>query len=371
MDRLIGFYKDHYSVEFPRSLGAAVSGGSDSVSLLVMAARWAAENNIQIHCLTVDHKLRKESGKEAEFVENLCGSLGASHKILDWDRGDVSIERGKLENLAREARYRLMSEYCENNAVPILMIGHTWNDQLETFEMRKNAGSSPSGLAGMSQVRSLTNRVKLLRPMLHFSKSHLEEFLRNRNISWKIDPMNDQEIFLRVIHRKKIMRYEADKISLISNEIIQLGRRRNQIETLAVCFLRKFCEFFKDGYAIVEKNQLLAEDESTRAEILKRLIWNVGGKKYATTITKDLCEQILCKKINTIGRCFLKIKKDKIFVFRENRNNESSIRQGRRFAEKETSWGLPYGGQNHKMSRETDGSRGDLSNKINLFDVFL
>jgi tRNA(Ile)-lysidine synthase len=356
MDRLIEF-DGQKSIA---SICVAVSGGSDSMSLLSLTVSWAKKMNVFVHCVTVDHKLRAESVMEAEFVKNFCKTSGIVHEILPWNRSQNPMARGKIESLAREARYQLISKFCDSNDIPILFVGHTWNDQLETFEMRKQAGSSACGLACMSQIRSLTERVKLFRPILHFTKAHLEDFLKNRNISWKIDPMNDQNFFLRVFHRQKIMQYDAAKISTISNDIMQFGKNRNAIETDAVHFLKRFCEFAKCGYAVIEKNRLLLEKKEVQAEILKRIIWNVGEKKYAKAIDEILCNQILDKKINTLGRCLLRVKKDKIFVFKENRSNFS-----------EQKCGLSYVGQNHRMASEIVENNLQHSNKINIFDVFL
>jgi tRNA(Ile)-lysidine synthase len=342
------------------SICVAVSGGPDSMSLLMLAVKWARINSLFIYCVTVDHRLRSESAQEAEFVADFCKVLNITHKILPWNRNQDTISPGKLESLAREARYQLISEFCENNDVSILLIGHTWNDQLETFKMRKKAGSSASGLAGMSQIRSLTWRIKLLRPLLHFTKKHLEDFLKSQNITWKIDPMNDQSSFLRVLYRKRIMQYNDEEISSISNKIMLLGKRRNEIETAAVCFMKRFCAFSSCGSAIVEKGPLLTEEKVVQAEILKRMVWNIGMKRYARAINEDLCDQILSKKINTLGGCLLKIKKDKIFILKENRQNPSAH-----------TWRLSHMGQNHKMMHEINGSNLFCLNKINMFDVFL
>ncbi|MDR1983191.1 MAG: tRNA lysidine(34) synthetase TilS [Holosporaceae bacterium] len=364
MLRLVEFYMKLYKTKPLERICVAVSGGSDSMSLLVMAAEWSQKHQVSIDCVTVDHKLREESLAEAKFVENFCKSISVNHRILEWNRGEDKVTPGKLENLARDARYKLISEFCESNSVPLVLVGHTWNDQLETFEMRLNKGSSAGGLAGMSQIRSITDRVKLIRPILHFTKEHLEHFLKSKNILWKIDPMNHQETFLRVFHRKKISRYSSDKILDISNRIVRLGTKRNEIETSAVCFLKSFCEFPKRGHAIIDKKQLLLEEKTIQAEVLKRIIWNVGEKKYAPRINEDLCDNILRQKINTLGRCLLKIKKEKIFVLRENRNAK---------AQKELPGGLPCTFQNHRMTYEINESSNDFScfKKINLFDVFL
>jgi tRNA(Ile)-lysidine synthase len=330
------------------------------MSLLILADRWARENHIHINCVTVDHQLREESACEAQFVKDFCESRKIDHTTLKWNREKADVELGKLENLAREARYQLISEFCESKNISMLLVGHTWNDQLETFEMRRKRGSYASGLAGMSQIRSLTNRIKLLRPILHFSKDHLKDFLVSQNVSWKIDPMNEEIFFLRVFYRKEIANYDDQKISNISNEIIEFGKERNRIESKAVGFLEKFCEFSLNAenieHAIIEKKQMLLEEKAVQVEILKRVIWNVGGKKYATTITEDIYEKILRREINTIGRCFIRVKKEKILVFKENRNHKSS--------------GLYWLDQHHKMAFDKFSSN-NFSNKVNLFDVFL
>ncbi|MDR0632445.1 MAG: tRNA lysidine(34) synthetase TilS [Holosporaceae bacterium] len=356
MNLLIDFYREHYLQNPIESACIAVSGGGDSMALLVMAFEWAVKSNLKISCVTVDHRLRADSAEEAKFVEDFCRSMKIDHVTLHWNRNE-DIKPGKLENRAREARYQLISEYCDRNNIPILLVGHTWNDQLETFEMRKNAGSSSIGLAGMSRIRSLSDRVKLFRPLLRFTKSHLEEFLKNRNVAWKIDPMNDQDFFKRVFHRKEIARYNDDEILRISNEIMELGKKRNAVETAAVCFLKRFCKFSENGCAVVEKNRLLSEEKAVQAEIFRRITWNVGGKKYATTITEAICDQILCKKINTIGRCLLKVKKDEIFAFRENRKNRLSE--------------LPCVQLDHRIAPEANEASNVFLDKINLFDIFL
>ncbi|MDR1561383.1 MAG: tRNA lysidine(34) synthetase TilS [Holosporaceae bacterium] len=324
---LLNFYRKHYNAKISDhfSICVAVSGGPDSVALLFLANFWAKQNGVNMVCVTVDHCLRKESYEEAKFVGDLCKLVGVKHKILTWNRKTSSISSGKLENLARNARYELISDFCKEESISILLTGHTWNDQLETYEMRKSCGSLESGLACISRVRSLTNELKLLRPLLHFFKDHLKNFLIHKKISWKLDPMNEQSEFKRVFFRQKINSYNQEVIRKNSREIMNFGKIRNEIETIAVSFLKTFCEFSEFGYAAVELIPFLSENNHVQMEILKRVIWNIGGKKYATTVNDLVLRKIINKKISTLGRCLLKIKKDKIFLFRENRNIEEII----------------------------------------------
>ena len=104
----------------PAALGVAVSGGSDSLSLLYLIDSWSNKKNLKIIILTVDHNLRNGSADEALYVGELCNKLGLIHKTLFWAHEDI---KGNLSASAREARYRLMQ-----NAIPsgaILVTGHT------------------------------------------------------------------------------------------------------------------------------------------------------------------------------------------------------------------------------------------------------
>ena len=314
---------------FSKKIAVAVSGGSDSLSLLILLKNWAAKNGFSLTCITVDHKLRAESRDEAIFVRDFCNKIGVNHIILEWNKdNNVVISHGKIEDFARSARYNLINEYCEHEAINIVAIGHTWNDQLETFEMRKNQKSAELGLAGMSRVRSISKNVKIIRPIMIFSKDYLRKFLISKKIPWKNDPMNDDSQFKRVFYRKNIASMSREELIKKTSEIKSLGKKRHDIEKRAVSFLKENIdsEKMKFEYMVFDSAKFLNEEEKIQAEILKRAIWNIGGKKYAPTIDKLTLKNIIeQKKIKTLGRCLLKVTKKQIAIFRENRNLEQQI----------------------------------------------
>ncbi|MDR2682132.1 MAG: tRNA lysidine(34) synthetase TilS [Holosporaceae bacterium] len=324
MDFLVDQTAKTYDILESRKICVAVSGGPDSLALLILAQAWGYKRNRDVVCVTVDHGLRLESANEAEFVRDFCHGIGIEHHILKW-KNSQSLPSGKLENLAREARYELLKNFCHERDIDLLLTGHTLNDQLETYAMRKMSGSSPLGLAGMSRIRSISVKVKLLRPLLGFFKKQLENFLTAQNIQWKNDPMNSDDSFRRVLLRKQIASYGEDTIRAYTEEILHLRKIRHDIETNAVDFLKHKVIFSDFGHASLNYDALLKEAPTVQQEIIKRTIWNVGGKKYAPSISEEIISQILSGKINTIGRCFLKIKKNTIYVLRENRRDEPSF----------------------------------------------
>lgn len=392
------------SVYYNKSISkicVGVSGGADSLALLLMIDKWSKINRKTVYCLTLDHQLRDESLEEAQFVGDICKKNTIHHVILTWNHNGLDIPHTKLENIAREARYKLITEFCQKHDVDAVLTGHHWNDQLETFEMRKEFNSSDCGLAGMSQVRSLANNLLLIRPLLHFSKKHLQDFVKQKGISWKEDPMNSQESFLRVGHRNRILSYNREQILDVSQQIISLGKQRNIIEAQAVSFIKQHCELTNYGYASINIDELQKQMIDVQCEVIKRIVWNVGGKKYAPLISP--IPLTTNKAINTIGKCLIKKKKTRLYVFRENRqvpvvtvNNERQILWDNRFLIKfnallkniviksssqceddkmprDAFAGYPCVYQNDKNQRIIDKKNYDIlfQNKVNLFDVFV
>lgn len=333
-DREISFLFEKISEDYSccgetKKLCAAVSGGADSMAMLLLLHSWCAKNDAQLFCVTVDHRLRENSLEEAQFVASICDQLKVPHKILSWNH-DNNFSHSKLENLAREARYALIENFCEEHEIPFICVAHNWNDQLETFEMRLDSGSEFFGLAGMSRVRSLSPSLKflphnfhkkyILRPIMQFFKSELKTFLRNFDVSWKEDPMNYDTSFKRVKYRQLIESYDEKIIQKKTQQILEFGQKRRTIEIYAVNFLKNHIEFSPYGFVNIDKEKFGHMPDNIQAEILKRVIWDIGGKKYASSIGTQLVAKILRKNINTIGRCLIKISKHRISIFRENRN---------------------------------------------------
>ena len=189
----------------PDTLGVAVSGGSDSLSLLYLINSWSNKKNLKIVILTVDHNLRNGSADEALYVGELCNKLGLIHKTLFWDHKDIE---GNLSASAREARYRLMQNSIPSDA--ILITGHTLDDQAETFLMRLRRGSGVDGLASMAEQSYLSfgnDGITIFRPLLDFERQTLRKVLKFYKVDWIEDPTNNDQSFERVRVRDLLARF--------------------------------------------------------------------------------------------------------------------------------------------------------------------
>ncbi|HEV2080683.1 MAG TPA: tRNA lysidine(34) synthetase TilS, partial [Allosphingosinicella sp.] len=176
-------------------LGVAVSGGPDSVALLLLAnAAYAG----RIHAATVDHGLRAESAGEAEFVAELCARLGVPHRIL---RVEVQPKGEGLQGEARRARYDALAGWAAENSLAAVCTAHHMDDQAETILMRLQRGSGASGLAGVRPVRRI-GELKIARPLLGWNRAELLSLIEASGIRPIDDPSNRDPRFERVSVRR-------------------------------------------------------------------------------------------------------------------------------------------------------------------------
>jgi tRNA(Ile)-lysidine synthase len=177
-------------------VAVAVSGGSDSMALLQLVAAWreSPQGPREVTALTVDHGLRAESAAEAEQVKRWCEGLGIDHRTLVW-AGDRP--RTGIQAKARTARYDIMSNWCRENNIPILMTGHTADDQAETVVMRQQRTSSDRSLAAIWPENEWLG-VKLFRPLLNQRRQALRDYLNGLEQTWLEDPSNSNDAFERI-----------------------------------------------------------------------------------------------------------------------------------------------------------------------------
>ncbi|RYG36922.1 MAG: tRNA lysidine(34) synthetase TilS [Burkholderiales bacterium] len=204
-DRLAGYHQ---------TIGLAVSGGSDSLALLMLGAAWARARGRDVIAATVDHGLRPEALAEAEGVAAICEQLGVRHDILTWSHfGRSGGAPGQAE--ARRARHALLAGWARMRDAGLIALGHTRDDRIETFLMRARKGSGWHGLAGPlplapSPVWPDGRGLQLGRPLLAFGREELRDELRARSLTWVEDPSNEAERYERVRTRQLVARLEPE-----------------------------------------------------------------------------------------------------------------------------------------------------------------
>ncbi len=268
------------------TLVVAVSGGADSVSLLLAVDDLTKRQKLN-HRLVVthfDHGLRGvESTADSEFVRDLAEGLG-----LEYVAGKGRLHRsGNLEQTAREARYAFLKRTADSHSAMAILIAHTMNDQAETFLMNLIRGSGPDGLGAMAPVRDFEQTgVKLVRPLLSWCKrGETESFCREASIEFRHDEMNDDPRFTRVRVRKEVLPLLA---SLNPKIIETLARTAElfQMETLADGSERNPAietERLASGEALAIK-ELLPLSESSRLTVIRNWLGRHRGNTRALAL---------------------------------------------------------------------------------------
>lgn len=276
-----------------KSVAVAISGGSDSVALLILLRKFLENFNIKIVGLTVDHDLRAESKQEAFQVADIMKSFNIEHHILKWEHKKIN---SNIQSQAREARYDLLLGFCQKNKIKHLFIAHHYDDQSETVLMNIFRGTGIDGLAGMHKIRE-SRGVKILRPLLSFTKDRLKDYLSAKKMPYISDPSNDSDNFTRVKIRRflnsdAVPKDLIQKLNLLSSNA---GRAKRFLEKTTKESFNSICMFGRYGEIKVYTNDLQVLDK----EILGRII-NLIFRKLHNKFLYPVRFNSLSKIINLI-----------------------------------------------------------------------
>jgi tRNA(Ile)-lysidine synthase len=173
-----------------RPLGLAVSGGPDSLALLLLASEALPG---QIAVASIDHGLRPEAAGEVALVGRIAGERGIPFAALK-----VSLAPGNLQAEARAARYAALACWADETGLGAIATAHHADDQAETLLMRLNRGSGLAGLAGVRpRGRIEGSETLLLRPLLGWRKAELVAVVTEAGITPAEDPSNTNPAFDR------------------------------------------------------------------------------------------------------------------------------------------------------------------------------
>ena len=321
--KILKIYKDFSSLlSTKESIAVAVSGGPDSLSLAFLAKCFSIINKVKVSYFIVDHKLRRESSKEAKYVSDLLKKIDIKCKILSWNGKKPA---NNIQAIAREKRYQLLANECKRNKINNLLVGHHLDDVLENFIIRLTRGSGLKGLISFNKrTKYKSENLKILRPLLDLNKEDLVFISKKVFKSYINDPSNRNEDFKRIRVRKLLQSLEKeglDKNKLVltinnlkdSDQSIKFYENKNMKENAIYLKEKKTCilkkEFFDQAHEVILRS-------------LTTIIQTIG-KKYYPTRGKSIDE--LIKRINsksfskiTLGGCFIERTNETILISEEN-----------------------------------------------------
>lgn len=297
-------------------VAVAVSGGPDSLALLLLTDCWARERNGSVVAFTVDHGLRQDSEAEAKQVAAWAEARAIPHQVLPWI-GDKP--RSGIQAAARAARYRLLAEACAERGILHLAFAHHADDQAETVLFRKERGSGPAGLAGMAATRSL-GAARIIRPLLGWSKNALTETCRRFGQDYIEDPSNSSGRFARTALRRRLSESTELRTSLLRAATAAAQGRIAGEAQLAEA-LGRIAEIRPDGIVLLNRKALLQAAPETRRAMLAATLRTVGGAEFVpapdavSRLEADLAAEGFAGA--SLAGCIVRGWQDRILVCRE------------------------------------------------------
>ncbi|NQU58162.1 MAG: tRNA lysidine(34) synthetase TilS [Rhodospirillales bacterium] len=265
-------------------IAVAVSGGADSMALVLLAADWVRQRGGKLSALSVDHGLRPGSTAETQQVGQWLGRRGIDHHRLTWSGPKP---QSALQATARAARYDLLEQWCRSHRVLHLLLGHHQEDQAETFLLRLGSGSGIDGLAAMAGIVEKP-AMRLLRPLLSVPKARLQATLERASQPWLEDPSNENTAFERIRIRKSFGHFAAAGMTAqgLSETAARMARARVALEAGASSLLAGCCSLHPAGYASMGGAVLFSGDDEISLRALSRALLCVGGGDYPPRLKK-------------------------------------------------------------------------------------
>lgn len=274
------------SLERSNGIALAVSGGADSLALMLLAARWRAliAHAPRLVVMSVDHGLRPEAATEAAEVARIAGRLGFPARILRWE--GPHPEAG-IEGAARDARYRLLFAAMREERLTHLATAHHRGDQAETVLMRLARGSGVYGLAGMAR-RSDRDGFVLVRPLLDFAHGDLLAVVAAAELVPVEDPHNRDHRFSRARMRALMPALAREGLTAerLAATAARLRRAAAAIDHYVDRLLSSAGSVDPFGTISLQRASWLAEPEEVRLRVLARILRAAGGGEHVPRLER-------------------------------------------------------------------------------------
>jgi len=295
------------------------------MALARLAAEYAEAAGAEILALTVDHGLRAGSATEAEKAARWCRDMGLAHQTLHWggDKPDTGVQ-----DAARQARYRLLAAACESAGIDALLTAHTSDDQAETVFMRLARGAGVRGLGAMADETLIAAGpgapVRLLRPMLSFSRSRVTATVEKYDQPFVDDPSNDDPAFERIRTRALLAALEEQGLLTRDALVKTSDRARAVCRALDKSEVERFEElggqFHGWGAASLDENKMRqAESDPALGALAARLIQAAAGAGYRPPwkSADDALAGALRTGASALGGVLIKRAGNSLFFMRE------------------------------------------------------
>ena len=284
VEEVLQYIMQYHMVEPGDVVIAGVSGGADSVCLLLVLEKLAAKLSITIEAVHINHGIRAEAGEDAEFVRKLCEDRQIPFHLICADvETQAKQEKMSTEEMGRKIRYEAFRQILGGRKGKIA-VAHNSNDRAETMLFHLFRGTGLAGACGIRPVQG-----EIIRPLLFLERKEIEQWLQEQQISFCTDATNLGDDYTRNRIRHHILSYAEEEI--VHGATANMNRAAKQLQeadeyvmrqTLAA--VERCCVFTEHPKAVSVKLSLLQkEDPFIRKRLLFYAVCEIAGQKKDIT----------------------------------------------------------------------------------------
>jgi tRNA(Ile)-lysidine synthase len=318
--------------EFKR-IALAVSGGPDSLALMLLAAEYAqlTGGHGRFAVYSVDHGLRSEAAAEVAFVVREAGRLGFFARGLTWDGEKPATG---IQEAARLARYRLLAAAMQHDGAEVLVTAHHLGDQAETVLMRLAHGSGIEGLRGMDYFAEIGG-LRIVRPLLAIDPLDLRAVVDRAGLVPVADPSNADLDYERVRWRQMLPQLAA--LGLDPRRLGKFAERMRDAESALIAMTAEAVShvaFSDDGQeAVFSRDLLMRLPRTIAVRLVAHTLQRVGGgqKQHALASVELLTDRLVREPVRTtLHGCLVRSGKSGVRILREPGRTAAQARRAER-----------------------------------------
>lgn len=278
-NQVLEYIKQNNMLDANDRIVVGVSGGADSVCLLLMLEELKRLYDLELFVVHINHGLRgEEAMRDENYVKTLCNSLGVSCHAYQVDvTGYVKKNKCSTEEAGRILRYQCFEQEYKERHCNKIAIAHNKNDIAETVLLNLTRGTGLKGLVGIEPVRE-----KLIRPLLCVTRDEIEEYLCSRNIGYCIDSTNLEDIY----SRNKIRNNVLPELASINEQVVtQIARCASGISEIESYLKKQTNELFErivsvvNGQYFVNVSKLRESEIVLSKRVVRDAIYACSGKR--------------------------------------------------------------------------------------------
>lgn len=278
-----------------------LSGGADSVALLLVLQSLKKTYELELFAVHINHGIRVEACRDAEYARNISNTLEIPFYLFEADIPAMAKEQGvSEEEMGRIYRYQCFGEVMNQVGAGKLAVAHHMDDQAETVLFHLVRGSRMAGMEGIHPVTELWNRQdesnvsqdalsdnrleqKIIRPLLNCRKEELVHWLQAENVTWMEDCTNENNIYSRNCIRNQVLpvleQVNTQAVRHIAEYAEEMRGYKTFFQHAVDTYIAKEVVVTAEGFCETNRNHLLQQEEILAKAVLYEMLTKVCGKK--------------------------------------------------------------------------------------------